>query len=298
MQDLAVVTIPGINPDVTVWVQAGVHGDEEQAVLALLRYLDTARREPPPVTLRALCPANERAFEQRLRCSPDDGLDLNRCFPGDADGSASEQRAAAIWSALSTCQGVIDVHSSSEILIGAPHTIVQAGTSAFEERCVDAGRASGLQILWKSVGTWLGGSLMLTATEAGIPACLVDIGSSRPWEAARPLQRQLTPVLHAYAALAETDSAEPADTRDTGGVEVEIPDPSWITSPATGWIIDIGAPGTRLQPGDIAAVVWSEGGAEHPLLWESASPGLVVTVRARREVAQGDALLSVAALDD
>jgi uncharacterized protein len=287
MSGLPVEVIRGRSDEKVIWVQAGIHGDEQEAVFALRRYCQAARAQPPPLTLKVLCPANLAGYEARSRCSPEDGLDLNRSFPGDADGSGTQRAAASIWAEIQSCQGVIDIHSSSDVLIGAPHAIIQQGDAARHRVARAAGIASGLPILWVSEGAWLAGSLLHTAMAAGIPACLLDIGSSRPWAGPAVLQDMLTPVLEAYAGATGSPLA----------AAHEIPDPEWVASPAAGWLMEIREPGSVVRPGDVLALVWAEDqGTDHPVRWEAPGRGLVVTVWARRDVARGAPLVSVAAL--
>jgi uncharacterized protein len=295
MSELPVVSIRGRNDDAVIWVQAGVHGDEEQAILALKRYCHTARMQPPPLSLKVLCPANPSAYAARSRCAPEDGLDLNRSFPGSASGSITQQTAAAIWAEIQHCQGAIDIHSSSDTLIGAPHAIFQEGNTEQHRVGRAAGRASGLPILWSSKGAWLAGSLMHAAMAAGIATCLLDIGSRPPWAGTFTLDGMLTPVLTTMADV----NGIGADGAPHGPTTREITDPAWVVSPEPGWIIDISEPGSLVEPGDILARVWAEDqGTEHPVYWEGPGQGLVVTVRARRDVTSGVPLVSIAGLPD
>jgi uncharacterized protein len=79
-------------PGPTALIQAGIHGDEIAGVHALQELLEDGIR---PTRGRLLvCPVmNPRAYRARQRAAPD-GLDLNRCFPGDADDPAWERRLA------------------------------------------------------------------------------------------------------------------------------------------------------------------------------------------------------------
>jgi hypothetical protein len=79
-------------PGPTALIQAGIHGDEIAGVHALQELLEDGFR---PTRGRLLvCPVmNPRAYRARQRASVD-GLDLNRCFPGDAADPAWERRLA------------------------------------------------------------------------------------------------------------------------------------------------------------------------------------------------------------
>lgn len=79
-------------PGPTALVQAGIHGDEIAGVHALAELLEQNLR-PTHGRLIVVPVMNPPAYRARERKAPD-GLDLNRCFPGDANGEAREQRLA------------------------------------------------------------------------------------------------------------------------------------------------------------------------------------------------------------
>lgn len=76
----------------TAVVQAGIHGDEVAGVHALYELLEEEIR-PTHGRLIIVPVMNPPAYRARLRM-PIGGLDLNRCFPGDADAPQREIRLA------------------------------------------------------------------------------------------------------------------------------------------------------------------------------------------------------------
>jgi hypothetical protein len=76
----------------TALIQAGIHGDEVAGVHALAELLE-GRVLPTAGKLIVVPVMNPAAYRARERCSPG-GLDLNRCFPGDADAPEVERRLA------------------------------------------------------------------------------------------------------------------------------------------------------------------------------------------------------------
>lgn len=76
----------------TAIIQAGIHGDEIAGVHALQEILEAGLR--PSCGRLIICPVmNPGAYRARERMAPG-GLDLNRCFPGDADSDRVEYRLA------------------------------------------------------------------------------------------------------------------------------------------------------------------------------------------------------------
>jgi uncharacterized protein len=79
-------------PGPTALIQAGIHGDEVAGVHALQELLEDGFA--PTHGRLLVCPImNPRAYRARQRAAVD-GLDLNRCFPGDASDPAWERRVA------------------------------------------------------------------------------------------------------------------------------------------------------------------------------------------------------------
>jgi len=76
----------------TVLIQAGIHGDEVAGVHALAELLE-GMVLPTAGKLIVVPVMNPAAYRARERSSPG-GLDLNRCFPGDAEAPEIERRLA------------------------------------------------------------------------------------------------------------------------------------------------------------------------------------------------------------
>jgi N-alpha-acetyl-L-2,4-diaminobutyrate deacetylase len=96
----------------TALVLAGNHGDEYPGPIAFLKLIRSL--QPQDVTGRViLVPAlNLHAVRAATRLSPWDGKNLNRCFPGQADGTLTEQVAHYVTTELfPRADIVIDIHT-------------------------------------------------------------------------------------------------------------------------------------------------------------------------------------------
>lgn len=102
-------------------VTAGIHGDEGPwSAWAIHKTLGNADLEELQGSLRFVPVANPLAMEADARCSPLDGLDLNRAFPGKPDGSHTERLAAALTRhALEKVDVVIDLHGGGSWCVNA-----------------------------------------------------------------------------------------------------------------------------------------------------------------------------------
>jgi predicted deacylase len=108
--EIPVTTIRGDRPGPTLALVAGNHGYEYPPVLALQKVrIDPSRLSGTVILVHA---ANMPSFLGRtVYFSPVDGKNLNRCYPGRADGTVSERIAHAITSqVIDRCDYLLDLH--------------------------------------------------------------------------------------------------------------------------------------------------------------------------------------------
>src|SRR6516164_7540475 len=115
----------------TILITGGVHGDEYEGPIALLKL---ARRLTPG-TVRGrviLVPAlNLPAALAGTRLSPLDGLNLNRVFPGEPNGSITSMIAHYVSTVLIPMADiVVDIHSGGMTLDYLPTIIIHEQNDA------------------------------------------------------------------------------------------------------------------------------------------------------------------------
>lgn len=175
-----------------VGVAANVHGDEVTGVAAV-----HALDERLPGVLRrgtvVLYPSlNPRGLARQQRMQPDDGVDLNRVFPGEPEGAGAARHAHAIWQDMRArrLDALVDLHADSAVAI--PYAIVDRAThleGAARERIDRDVRAmadaSGLTVLQEYpedqyVRFRLDRSLAgATVNHAEVPAVTLEVGPRR-----------------------------------------------------------------------------------------------------------------------
>ena len=108
-----IAVIHGAWPGPVLAVVAGLHGTEYASVVAAERLIE--RLDPTDVTGTVLVVplANVLSFEHKaMHVNPVDGKNLNRVFPGRADGTQSERIAYALTrQVIEKSDMVIDMHS-------------------------------------------------------------------------------------------------------------------------------------------------------------------------------------------
>jgi N-alpha-acetyl-L-2,4-diaminobutyrate deacetylase len=102
----------------TILLTGGVHGDEfegQVALLKLIRGLSPDRVSGRLIVLPAL---NHPAAEAGQRLSPIDGRDLNRAFPGAPDGTITAALADYVETVLlPQADAILDIHSGGRSML-------------------------------------------------------------------------------------------------------------------------------------------------------------------------------------
>ncbi|HZX83276.1 MAG TPA: succinylglutamate desuccinylase/aspartoacylase family protein, partial [Reyranella sp.] len=144
------ITVAANGSGPSVLLVAGNHGDEYEgqvALMKLVRSLDPSRLRGRLIVLSA---ANYPAVMAGRRVSPIDGGNLNRCFPGNANGTPTEMIAHYIESVLlARCQYCLDLHSGGSSLEYVAH--------AHARRPADAKRRAATEALIAAFGAPYGG---------------------------------------------------------------------------------------------------------------------------------------------
>ena len=89
---LPTIAVTGVSPGPTLFVVAGVHGDEYEGMAAIRRVVAQVDPSQMKGQIVAIPVVNPFAYEARARVAPlhIDGLNLARVFPGAGNGSPSQ----------------------------------------------------------------------------------------------------------------------------------------------------------------------------------------------------------------
>jgi uncharacterized protein len=111
---IPVIVVNGAHEGPVLWIDGAIHGDEPEGPLSIHKLLATL----DPAELRGAVVAvpvhNVAAFEAQQRGNPFDGFtyDMNRIYPGRADGFPSERVAWAHYQAMiDVADLLITIHS-------------------------------------------------------------------------------------------------------------------------------------------------------------------------------------------
>ncbi len=178
---LPLFVLNGAHEGPTLVVTAGIHGAEYVGIEAAYRL---AQRTDPTELHGQLVVApisSMNAFAKRsIYICPPDNKNLNRCFPGNPNGTFAEQLADWIFQNLIRRADVyLDLHGGdlNEALV--PFSIVRrSGNAALDDKALALASAFGLPNVITSVVV---GGTYAAAADAGIPAVLAEVGGQGLW---------------------------------------------------------------------------------------------------------------------
>ncbi|MEJ2114868.1 MAG: succinylglutamate desuccinylase/aspartoacylase family protein [Gammaproteobacteria bacterium] len=108
-----VLVINGTNPGPTLCLTSAIHGDELNGIEVVRRVMYDISPEEFSGTLIGVPIVNLQGFQRGSRYLSD-RRDLNRFFPGEADGSLASRIANSLFTeVISHCNYLIDIHTGS-----------------------------------------------------------------------------------------------------------------------------------------------------------------------------------------
>lgn len=165
----------------TMVVTAGVHAAEYASIAGALdlgRRLDPATLHGRVIVVPVM---NQPSFTARsIYVCPLDGKNLNRVFPGDTKGTASEQIAEWVFgNVIRQADYYVDLHGGDLIEALVPFTIFfRSGTDSVDEKSFEMAKVFGIHYLVRSETP---GSTFCAASRAGIPSILAESGGQGIW---------------------------------------------------------------------------------------------------------------------
>ncbi len=297
--DLAGLAVPlvevtGSADGPTLTVIAGVHGCEYASMAGVRRWLsDLATRELRG-RVRAVPVLNVTAFAARSPfVVPEDGKNLNRCFPGDPAGTLAERLAHDTFTRLiSGSDALVDAHCGDLVEALQPFTLYEAGPA--EDRASALAAAYGLPyVIRQSAGPdrAVTGSSSGAAAEAGIPAITAEAGGCGLVEeyAVALHVAGLDGVLGQLGMAAQPSVAGPAAAPTRLGRFL------WLRCLDSGWWQPAIAAGDQVVTGQVLGTVSSLDGASIQETIVAPSDGVIIFLTSSPAVADDGLLLGLGA---
>ena len=165
-----VLVINGALPGPTLCLTAAVHGDELNGIEMVRRVMHDLNPARMSGAVIGVPIVNVQGFRRGSRYLPD-RRDLNRYFPGNANGSAASRIAHSFFTnVIQHCDALIDLHTGSFERANLPQ--IRADLRNPDVVTLTQGFGS-MVILHSTPAT---GTLRYAATSAGIPAVTLEAG--------------------------------------------------------------------------------------------------------------------------
>lgn len=292
---LPVTVVTGLQPGPVLLVIAGIHGSEYAPIVAGQRFGMALDFRTLTGTVMIVHMANLPAYLGRtVYTSPVDGLNLNREFPGNAQGSLSQRIAYTLTNKLyPLADAVLDVHSGDGNEDLRPYWTgyyARAGSADVIKRSKSLAFAFGMQHvvpfeweLGKSANAIWAGS---AAVAMGIPSIDVEAGGSG--------------VVDAQAVKLLTEGFN-RTLSHLGMIRQRYPSPTGqriifdrqsVKSPLSGSWVSLKAAGEAVMAGELLGYVTDWHGRT---VFEARSPkdGLLMLRLSAPPVSQGETLVVV-----
>lgn len=264
----------------TVLLIAGTHGDEYEGQVILRRLVHELPLEEVTGRLIILPALNVPAVQAGRRVSPVDSGNLNRTYPGDSNGTPTEQIAHAVTTELlPKADVVLDLHSGGSQTVYLPSTFVYS--SAEPNAMAEKRRLTELMGLPWAIQVperFEPRSLSTAADDIGIPMISTEMGGGGM------LDRPTTDT--AYTGLKRLLAAKSAIS--TSGIAPPVQPTKWITleddsairTPARGLFSPTVDLGDDVFTGDVIGYVYTiEDASAPPVPVRSHREGVVSLIR-------------------
>jgi predicted deacylase len=264
--DVPVVEVTGASDGPRLTVIAGVHGCEYASMAAVRQWSASLAGRELRGSVRAVPVLNLPAFRARSPfVIPEDGKNLNRCFPGDPAGTVADRLAHATFTELITgSDALIDAHCGDLPEALEPFALYEAGPS--EDRALAMAVAYGLGYIIRQEagpGRAVGGTTSAAAAAAGIPAITAEAGGCGLVEqdAVDLHVAGLNRVLSSLGMLGDRDGAGADAAASSTGDERGAAQPVvlsrfiWLRCAEAGWWQPAVRPGETVADGQLLGTV-------------------------------------------
>jgi uncharacterized protein len=259
--DVPVVELTGGQDGPLLTVIAGVHGCEYAPMAAVRAWTRALAERGLRGRVRAVPVLNQPSFWARTPfVVPDDGKNLNRCFPGNPDGTLAERLAHETFTQLVTgSDALIDVHAGDMVEALEPFALYDAGPAEARAREMAVGYGLGYVVRQEpGPGRPVGGMTSTAAAEIGIPAIIAESGGCGLVEQ-HAVDRHVRGLNRVLAVLGMADA--PAGD-EPGGPPTDLRSFLWQYSTSAGFWEPAVRPGEQVAEGQVLGTVSSLDGAQ------------------------------------
>ena len=291
--EVPVIEVTGTGDGPRLTVLAGVHGCEYASMAAVRRWASGRDERDLRGRVVAVPVLNLPAFRARTPfVLPDDGKNLNRCFPGDPAGTLADRLAYdAFTQLISGSDALVDAHTGDMVEALEPFALYDTGPA--EARARELASAYGLgYVIRQEPGPdrAVGGSTSAAAAEVGIPAIIAEAGGCGLVEQAA-VDAHVRGLDRILAVLGMTGPPAP----DTSPGPAHLRRFLWVRCADEGWWEPSVGPGEPVAQGQVLGTVSSLDGARLLQTITAPAAGVPLFVTSSPAVAADGLLLGLGA---
>ena len=283
--NMSVHVVHGRKPGPVLFVSAAIHGDEVIGVEIVRRLLRQPQVDKLSGTLLAVPIVNTFGFLNQSRYLPD-RRDLNRVFPGSAQGSLAGRLAHLFLTEIVARSDFgIDLHSAAIQRTNLPQVRITPG----KDRLLRMAEVFGAPVILTS--KLRDGSLRMAAADRGIDMLLFEAGEGLRFDetAARA---GVTGILRVMRALQMIPARGISAPRAKPMLSTAS---SWLRAPAGGLLRGFRMAGDYVTAGETVGIIADPFGENETEVVTNTS-GIVVGRTNLPVVNEGDALFHIAEL--
>ncbi len=282
--EIPLTVLHGAQPGPTVWMSAAIHGDEISGTEVVRRVIEALDPADMKGTLLALPVVNVFGFVQHTRYLPD-RRDLNRFFPGAADGSLASQIAHLLMTnVVRRSDFGIDLHAGSDHRTNLPQIRADLDDAQVRALCEAFGAPVALHAPLRR------GSLRYAAARAKVPCLLYEAGEPMRFDRAA-VSTGTDGVLRVLQHLGVIEDAPALEVATRFALKSR-----WMRASRAGVAhLDV-ALGEDVRPGQVVALLRDIDGDVVGRL-RAQRGGIVIGHTLNPLVSRGDAVLHLASLE-
>lgn len=282
-----ITLINGVKDGKKLLITAGIHGCEYlgiEAILELAREIEPQNISGGIILVHL---ANISGFYQRCAAIvPDDGKNLNRVFPGDNKGTASEKIAHIITHELQNqVDFYIDLHGGDLHELTMPF-VYYPGIGTEEISKISCEVAKQLSVTYRVRSSAISGAYN-SAAICGIPSILIERGGCGLWskEETACYKEDIYKVLE-YLQIIRVEN-----TNKVNEMQQEVLEAVYIDSEHDGYWYPAVKPGDKIEQGQFLGMIRDCFGNEVQR-YNSQVKGIVLYMTVSLAIAKGNSLIA------
>jgi N-alpha-acetyl-L-2,4-diaminobutyrate deacetylase len=279
----------------TVLALGGNHGDEYQGQIAIMKLARTLSEEMVHGRLILIPALNFPAAQAATRLSPIDGMNLNRAFPGEAEGAITSQIAHYLTHHLfPISDAVIDIHSGGRSMEFVPCSHMHVVADRSQRRAMlDAMLAWNTDFCFLYTDIAGTGLLPVEAENQGKTVITTELGGGEgvPASVHRIAYHGLQNVLRHLGVLEGEACSRKSLGLPTTVMTQALDARNYLLAPESGVFevcVDLGARVSEDQP--VGAIHFLERPDREPQVVLAPKPGYLIAARTPCRTQQGDCI--------